>query len=78
MEKMYNEELKEVLDNTACDKEYRCFKSGPEPLCKSKDIMLEGLVEVEKGCSSCNYQLLYGGKYFCKCPLHVHLETTRY
>ena len=78
MQKKYKEKLKQVLDKTACDKEYRCYKSGPEPLCKPKDMLLEGFIEVDKGSTICDYLKNYGGRYFCKCPLYVHLETSRH
>jgi hypothetical protein len=67
-------EVKEIIDKTECPKDFRCYKSGFEVLCKAKDIGLDSfLVCLDEDPPDCTFSLTYGKKYFCQCPVRIEV-----
>lgn len=77
MIRMKNIDLKsieEIVGKMKCEKNFNCYKSGFEILCKGKDIGLETFLEcLEKNPDKCKFSLSYGKVYLCKCPLRVYI-----
>jgi hypothetical protein len=74
MEKDYKREIEEIIGAMECPKDFLCYKSGLENLCKAKDIGVESLLEcLEKEPQDCNFSISFGYSYFCQCPLRIYL-----
>jgi len=74
MEEDYGTQLEEIINGMQCPKDFKCYKSGLEKLCKAKDIGLESFLEcLEKEPRKCKFSFDFGGSYFCGCPLRVYI-----
>ena len=75
MREDYKRQIKEILGGTQCPKDFQCYKSGFENLCKAKDIGLESLLECleEEVPKGCKFSIHFGDSYFCHCPLRVYI-----
>ena len=74
MEQDLEEELKEIIDNLACPKNFKCYRSGLETLCKARDVGLETFIEcLEENPNQCPFSMRLHGHDFCKCPLRVYI-----
>lgn len=68
------EQLTKILDGLQCPKDFVCYTSGLERLCRAEDIGLESfLVCLEKNPSDCRFSVIFGGMPFCQCPLRVYI-----
>ena len=74
MEKDHKRQIEEILGGMQCPKDFSCYKSGFENLCKAKDIGIESFLEcLEKKPQDCKFSISFGNSYFCQCPLRVYL-----
>jgi hypothetical protein len=68
------EQLEKILNGLQCPKDFVCYTSGQERLCKAEDIGLETfLVCLEKKPAECRFSVVFGGMHFCQCPLRVYI-----
>jgi hypothetical protein len=68
------EEIEKIILGFQCPKDFKCYKTGFENLCKAKDGGLEDyLVCLEKNSKSCPFVLTFGFGYFCTCPLRCYI-----
>lgn len=69
-------QLEEIIGQMECTKDFRCYKSGYENLCKAKDIGIESLLEcLEEDPEECEFSFaFFGYSYFCQCPLRVYIS----
>ena len=68
------EELEEIIDGMQCPKDYACYRSGDERLCRARDIGMESiLVCLETNTVACKFSVTFGGLNFCQCPLRVYI-----
>jgi hypothetical protein len=75
MEKVLQEEMEIIMKLLDCPKEFVCYKSGFDRLCRAEDIGSESFLQCLEGNSSdCNFSLFQGGLYFCKCPLRIYIK----
>jgi hypothetical protein len=73
-EQNHKEKVAEILDGLQCPKDFECYTSGQERLCKAEDIGLETfLVCLEKNPAACRFSVVFGGMHFCQCPLRVYI-----
>jgi hypothetical protein len=67
-------QIEEIISGIECPKDFECYKSGFENLCK---ILIFGdgeLVEcLGKSKQQCNFSFSFGLGYFCKCPLRIYI-----
>ena len=76
MKQDFAKKAEEIMSGTECARDFACYRKKLRPLCQVKDIDMEGFVEIEKnGHHWCSFLVTFGKKYFCKCPLCVHLVT---
>jgi len=74
MKKQHKQEIEQILDGLQCPKDFVCYASGQEKLCKALDIGLEAfLVCLELKPRECKFSMRYGDDYFCQCPLRVYI-----
>jgi hypothetical protein len=67
-------EIKGIIDGLKCSKDFACFRSGFETVCKAKDIGLETFLAcMTKDPMECKFSLLFGGISFCECPLRIYI-----
>jgi hypothetical protein len=68
------EEIGKIIAHFKCPKDFKCYKSGLENLCKAKDGGLEGYVDcLDKDPQNCIFVVPFGGGYFCRCPIRVYI-----
>ena len=68
------EDLARIIDGLNCPKDFVCYNSGLETLCKAEDIGLETfLLCLEKNPSDCRFSVVFGDMHFCQCPLRVYI-----
>ena len=67
-------EIAEIIGDLKCTKNFKCYRSGFENLCKAKDFgnrfLLECLEEIPE---ECKFSVVFGRSYFCQCPLRVYI-----
>ena len=74
----FDEELEKdiakILGKLQCPKDFKCYRSGFEDLCKVKVVGTESqmLVCLEKQPKKCKFVNLAGG-YICECPLRAYI-----
>ncbi len=74
MKKKHKGELRQILNGLKCSKDFLCYTSGLEKLCRATDIGLEkSLVCLESNPQDCKFSVRYGGSFFCQCPLRVYI-----
>ena len=75
MEQEVEREIEQIMAGMECAKDFECYRSGFERLCKARDGGLkEHLWCMEEGVSRrCSYSLSFGKGMLCKCPLRVYL-----
>jgi hypothetical protein len=71
----YKKEIEEIIGQLKCPKDFSCYKSGFEVLCKVEDIGMELFLEcLEKNPSECKFSLFLGRSCFCRCPLRIYIN----
>ena len=66
--------IKEIISQIKCKKGLRCYKSGFEGFCKTKDIGVPDSVRcLSTPPEDCEYSFAFGDSYFCKCSLQVYI-----
>jgi hypothetical protein len=74
MDEEYKKEIEEIITQLTCDKDFICYKSGFEVLCKAKDVGSQSFIEcLEEDPSDCKFSVLFGHTNFCECPLRVYI-----
>ena len=74
MEQDIKKEVEEIISGLQCPKDFECYKSGFENLCKAKDIGLKNYLEcLEEDPTSCTFSLSMSGLYYCECPLRIYI-----
>ena len=74
MERDCENEIKQIIGELNCPKDFVCYKSGFSNLCEAEDIGLEPFLEcLEKSREECPFLLSYANVHFCDCPLRVYI-----
>jgi hypothetical protein len=73
MNQQYEREIEEIIGEMKCRKDFVCYKSGLEVLCRAKDIGAESfLLCLEKKPLGCKFLSIKRG-YVCECPLRIYI-----
>jgi hypothetical protein len=74
MEKDYRKEIEELIGQMQCAKEFKCYKSGFDVLCKAKDVGTKSLLLLclEENLLQCKFLNVERG-YICECPLRNYV-----
>ena len=73
MGESYEKEIKAIMAETQCPKNFACYKSDLKPRCTVKDVGLRSHLEIEGEYDCCKYVVVSKGEKYCKCPLCVYL-----
>ena len=66
--------IEAIIGRLKCPKDFKCYKSGFEALCKAKDVGLKLYLEcLEQNSFECPFSVSFGRSHYCKCPLRVYL-----
>jgi hypothetical protein len=67
-------EIEEIIDGLECSKDFLCYRSGFNSLCKTEDNGIESvLVCSEEEPQKCNFSHSSEYRFFCKCPLRIYI-----
>ncbi len=66
--------VEEIIRDCECPKDFECYKSGFENLCKV-EIVVRGRVIgcLDARARECKYAMPFGRSFFCKCPLRKYI-----
>jgi hypothetical protein len=74
LDKKQRQQLEEIVNGIKCPKNFRCYKSGLEYLCKAEDIGQESFLACkEKDGATCKFAVPLGKAYFCQCPIRIYI-----
>lgn len=66
--------IQEIMSKMQCRKDFECYKSGFENLCKVRIICGSKLIEcIEKKAQSCEFGFPFGYGCFCNCLLRKYI-----
>ena len=66
-------EIEKIISRTKCPKDFECYKSEFEKLCKARNYGLKDHIEcLEENSEECNFSLAFGKGYLCKCALRIY------
>ncbi|MBU8922875.1 MAG: hypothetical protein KOO63_13750 [Bacteroidales bacterium] len=75
MENKYDKEIKKIMMNIDCPKDFRCYKQDFKDICKAKDFGIESYVDCgEDDSPSCLFAFDLGDLTLCKCTLRVFVS----
>ncbi len=75
MKKTHKKQIEKILGAFQCPKDYVCYTSGMEKLCRAEDIGLESfLVCLDKDPTACPFSVHFGEMFFCQCPLRMYIS----
>jgi hypothetical protein len=67
-------EMEQIARRIRCSKDFQCYKSGFEKLCKAKIVGDGKMVECSpENEGSCEFRFSFAKKSFCKCPLRYYI-----
>ncbi|MHC4593462.1 MAG: hypothetical protein ACYS9C_01280 [Planctomycetota bacterium] len=70
----HKRQIERIINEKKCPKDFECYKSGLENLCRAKNIGLRDFVEcLEKNPQMCKFSLSFGYSYFCQCPVRIYI-----
>lgn len=71
------EQIVQITRSMKCSKDFDCYKSGFEKLCKIKNIGDGKVIECSpKNQGPCEYRFTFMGKDLCKCELRHYIART--
>lgn len=74
MDEKTKKELEEIIDGMECPKDFVCYRSGFENLCRAKDVGVELFLEcLEETPENCKFSIMIGHSYLCQCPLRYYI-----
>lgn len=74
MEKGRREEIEQIISEFKCPKDFKCYRSGLETLCRAKDVGIESfLLCLEQDPQKCRFSLRLETQYLCECPLRNYI-----
>jgi len=69
--------VEEIIGKLKCPKDFQCYKSGLENLCKAKEIRgtVSYLECLEKNSRECIFSVYLSDwdAHFCACPLRIYI-----
>jgi hypothetical protein len=74
MEEDLKKEIEEIIGQMQCPKDFVCYKSGFETLCRAKEIGVELFLQcLEETPQKCKFSVFLGRSYLCQCPLRFYI-----
>jgi hypothetical protein len=70
----HKRQIEEIISGVGCPKDFQCYESGFESLCKSKIFRDGELVECfDESAWLCKFSFSFGNGYYCTCPLRKYI-----
>ncbi|MDD5254510.1 MAG: hypothetical protein PHR11_00465 [Candidatus Omnitrophica bacterium] len=70
----FSKQIKELIGNLQCPKEFRCCKLANGKLCKAEDIGCDTYIKcLEEKPQECKFALPFGYSWNCSCPLRIYI-----
>jgi hypothetical protein len=74
MEEDQRKEIEELIGQMQCPKNFICYESGLETLCRARDIGVELFLEcMEENPKRCSFSVPVGIASLCHCPLRAYI-----
>jgi len=74
MEQERKEQVEKIMADMTCEKDFICYKSGFENLCKARDSGMKKYLHcLEEEPCLCEFRLSFGSGHLCSCPLRVYI-----
>ncbi len=74
MEQDHQKEIERIIGQLKCSKDFECYTSGFETLCKAKDVGMESHLQcLEEHPFECKLSVVFGGVHYCSCPLRIYI-----
>lgn len=74
MKQEIGKEIREIMGEMQCSKNFKCSSYGLKKLCKAKDIgKKKHLVCLESDPTDCEFSIDSVSEYFCSCPLRIFI-----
>ena len=74
MESDHEKEIKQLIAQFDCPKNFVCYKSGFDSLCKAEDIGYDPYLECcDESSEECMFLLSYANVRYCDCPLRFYI-----
>lgn len=78
MKENYKQEMKEIMDEMDCPRDFACNTSDFKPRCNVIDVELKNHLEIKGDYDFfCKYSVVSLGVPYCKCPLCVYCTKKR-
>ena len=75
MEQDLKKEIKKIISEMHCPREFHCLETQFDKSRKTKDVGLETYLEIlAKEAPTCPFVVSYGSAYYCSCPLGIHIS----
>jgi len=73
--RVHQRQIKEIINRMNCTKDFECYKSGFENLCKVEDMGIEDTVVcLNTSPKACGFSLpLEPDRRICLCPLRTYI-----
>ena len=69
-----DKKIKELIGQIKCPKDFICYKSGFENLCKAEDVGMKSFLKcLEENPRDCLFSRGYAESYYCTCPLRLYI-----
>ena len=69
-----DKEIEEIIGKLKCPKDFICYRSGFNILCKVRGIGEELFLEcLEEKPRECKFSMFLGRSYWCRCPLRAYI-----
>jgi hypothetical protein len=66
--------IEELASGLNCSKDFICYKSGLEKLCKARDFGMEEYIDcLEETPEKCEFSLSFGTGHLCTCPVRIYI-----
>jgi hypothetical protein len=74
MEPEQKKRIEEIMAQMECEKDFQCYRSGFEKICKAGYWGQPDYVEcMEEKRTMCQFKVPFGDGVFCRCPLRVYV-----
>lgn len=68
------DKIEQLMADMNCPKDFLCFNSEFEVLCKAKDNGVNGYANcLEKEFFTCSFKVTFGHGALCHCPIRVYI-----
>jgi hypothetical protein len=67
-------DIEEIIDGLKCPKDFSCYTSKFENICRAEDVGLESFIAcLSSDAIECKFSIQFGGLIFCQCPLRIYI-----